>query len=320
MIRSTYKFVFILVLSAVPATASAVMTKWPLQPADKVKISVGRAQVGISRSNDAQLSVQTTGPCRELQAESAAGHLTLREPDLLKPRSESDLCVLQITLPAAQSLDVHVIDGSLVVQKLTSELVLHVQKGKLTLRNSSGSAQAHVQKGDLVIQDYSGRVKIDTLQAPASIRNLQGDLELQALAGDHTIEKSKGNFRVNQAQGSLKVTSSSGALSFETVRANLNADLFNGRIEGQTQEGTVTLKLVSDADVNIKSQAGKINLQAQAGTNVNLMIQEGDLFLPPSMSVVREGSAKSIRGRTRGEGAAKGSVFVRSQEGTITLR
>lgn len=319
MVRIADSLVSGMVLLLVPTFGFAAVTKWPLQPQDRVKISVGKAQVGVARGTDNQLTVQSTGACRELQAEAAAGHLTLRESDLMKPRSESEMCTLQISLPSAQPLSVHILEGSLLVQKVSSDLILHIQKGRLVLREASGSAQVHVQKGDLLVQDYSGRVKADVLQAPVQIRNLQGDLELQALAGDHTIDKSKGHLHINQAQGTMKVTGSSGALNFESVRAGLNADLFGGRIEGQTQEGSIALKLTSDADVNIKSQAGKINVQAQGGTSVNLSTQEGELFLPAYMSMVREGTAKSIRTRIRGEGA-KGSVFVRTQEGSITLR
>lgn len=312
-------FVLAGVLLGASVSSFAAVTKWPLQPQDRVKISVGKAQVNVSRGTDSQLTVQSTGACRELQAEAAAGHLTLRESDLMKPRSESDACTLQVSLPAAQALSVHVLEGSLLVQKVTSDLILHVQKGRLILRDASGAAQMHVQKGEVLVQDYAGRVKADVLQAAVQIRNLQGDLELQALAGDHVIDKSKGHLHINQAQGNLKVTGSSGALNFESVRAALTADLFAGRIEGQTQEGTIALKLTADADANLKSQTGKINVQAQGGTSVNLLTQEGELFLPAYMSMVREGTTKSIRTRVRGEGA-KGSVFVRTQEGSITLR
>ncbi len=296
------------------------LTRWSVAPGDRVQLSVGRANVQVQRANEnTHVNLQTSGGCREIQSETAAGRLDLREAERFKLRSDSDVCTIQLLVPAAQSVSVHVLEGALSAQKLSGDVLLHLQKGNLILRDGSGGAQVHVQKGNVLIQDYNGRVRMDVLQAPVQLKNLQGDLDMQALAGEHVIEKSKGNFKVTQAQGSVKIVGGSGVLQFESNRAALTTDLFSGRIEGQSQEGAVNLKLAAESDVNLKTQAGRVTVQAPAGASLNLATQEGDLIVPSYMSVARTGAAKSVRGRLRGEGG-KASVMVRSQEGSIFIK
>ena len=58
---------------------------------------------------------------------------------------------------------------------------------------------------------------------------------------------------------------------------------------------------------------------AGSGASVNLVTQEGELLGPSFLQVTHEGSTKTIRGRLRGE-AGKGSLIVRSQDGSIILK
>lgn len=292
--------------------------KFPLKPQDRVQISLAKAQVTVSATREEAVTLIPGANCRELQSETRENELVLREADLMKPRSDA-ACILQILVPA-HALSLHVLEGSIAAQKLNNELLLHVQKGKVFLRDSAGSAIIHVQRGEVGVTDFQGRLRLDLLQAPATIKGLVGDLELEALGGDHLVEKPKGNLRITQSQGTLKISGGSGSLQLETQRSTLITQGFSGRIEGQTQEGVLSLTLAADPDVNLKTQSGRITLQAppNSGASVNIVSAEGELAGPSAIPVSKEGSGKALRGRLRGEG--KGSLIVRAQEGSVTVK
>jgi hypothetical protein len=302
------------------SSASAAVQKWPVKPQDRVKISLSKAQVTLLSTKESAVTFSSGAGCREVQTEAREGEFIIRETDLLKTQSEASACQVQIQVPSTP-LQLHVLEGSILAQKPTSDLLLHVQKGRVALREGAGTATVHVQKGEVQVTDYQGRLRLDLQQAGAVVKGLQGELDLQSLGGDHLIEKAKGNLRVVQAQGSLKVTGGQGSLQLETVRSTLTTQAFAGRIEGQTQEGTLNLSLTAEPDVNLKSQAGRITLAVLpgSGAHVNLVTQEGDLFGPSFLPIAKEGTVKMIRGRLRGE-ASKGSLIVRSQEGSIVLK
>ena len=96
---------------------------------------------------------------------------------------------------------------------------------------------------------------------------------------------------------------------------------FQGRLEGQNQEGTVTIQMAMDSEVDVKAKAGKVNITppAASGASVNLFTVDGEIFVPKELKVNRLSSEKSVRGRLRGE-AQRGSIVVRSQEATILVK
>ncbi len=221
------------------------------------------------------------------------------------------------SLPA----EIHLREGQVTLQKWQKEVYAHVQKGKIIAKENSNSLVLHMQKGEIAVTDHQGKLLIDSLQASAMIKELKGDLEAQSFMGDLTLEKFSGSGAINANQGSVKVVGGSGSLQFELQKANLQSTQFDGRVEGQSQEGSVAIQAGKDPDVNIKSQTGKVSVSttANSGALLNLSSAEGDVIVPAYLKVSRDGSVRSLRGRLKGE-SQKGSIFVRSQEGVITVR
>lgn len=298
----------------------AAVSKFAATPTDKLQISLAKAQVTVSKGQDgANIVLQTAGNCREFLTENQSGIIKIYESDLLKPRSENSSCQLQIFVPLLQGIQIHLFEGSLTVQKLGFETLLHLQKGKVNLKETTGNSLVYVQKGEVLIQDCQGQFKVDIAQAQLNVRNLQGDLDAHILSGDLFIEKSKGQLRLNQSQGSGKILNSAGSLQFETNKAVYTVESFGGRIDGQSQEGALQLKLVADFDAHIKTTTARSSVQVPKGMLINALTQEGELIAPTGMSTAKEGSSKSLRGRVPGD-AARGSVTLRSQEGGIFLK
>lgn len=222
---------------------------------------------------------------------------------------------------ASVPVEIHLRDGSVTLQKWTKETNINLVQGKVVSVNGSGTLQAHVQKGEISVSDHNGKVVTDTYNAAVNLRNLSGDIESQSFAGNLVLDKVKGFASVNSQQANVKVTQSSGTLQFENGKGPIAIQTFQGRIEGQTGEGAVTLSFLAESELNLKAKSGRIQIQspANSGASVNLTTVDGDISVPKELRVNRMGAEKNVRGRLRGE-AQKGSIFVRSQEGSISLR
>jgi hypothetical protein len=222
---------------------------------------------------------------------------------------------------ATVATEIHLLEGSVLVQRWNKEVYAHVQRGKVVAQNNSTSLVVHVQKGEVSISNHQGKVIVDNVQATSLIKDLNGDLELQSFLGDATIEKVTGSLLLNSAQGNLKVVGGSGSLQFDIVKGSLITQGFEGRVEGHSQEGTVSILGSKDPDVNIRTQSGRVtvNTASNSGALLNLASTEGEIYVPSYLHVGREGTSRSLRARLKGE-VQKGTILVRSQDGNIMVK
>ncbi len=217
--------------------------------------------------------------------------------------------------------EIHLREGQVTVQKWQKEFYVHVQKGKILSRENANLLVVHMQKGEVTVTDHQGKLIIDNFQANTSLKEIKGDVELQSFMGDLTMEKLNGSISVNANHGSIKVLRGTGSLQFELQKATLTSTQFEGRVEGQSQEGSINIQAGKEPDIIVKSQAGKINISTMlnSGALLNLSSSEGDVIVPSYLKVSRDGSVRSLRGRLKGE-LQKGSIFVRSSEGNIVVK
>jgi len=218
-------------------------------------------------------------------------------------------------------VEIQLREGQVNAQKWSKELKISLVKGKVTSQGGSASLSIQLQNGDVSVQDQNSKVVADVYKGHLSVRNLQGDLEGSVFSGSLNIEKSKGVMLVSTTQSSAKILQSSGTLQFENVKGTLVTQQFGGRVDGQTLEGSVNLGILPDTDVHVKSTTGKVTVATVAGSgaSVNLLTTEGEITVPSDLSVNRSATEKTVRGRLRG-GEQKGSIVVRSQEGSIVIK
>lgn len=228
--------------------------------------------------------------------------------------------VIEIQGPSVP-LEIHLMDGQVTLNKWMKETLVHLQRGKVSSKDGLARLVAHVQKGDVTVAGHQGRVEVDVYQGNALIRDLGGELDLQNFSGDSTVEKSKGFLSFVTGGGTTKVSSSSGTLQFEAVKGTWISQGFQGRVEGVNKEANVSIQMSSESDVSIKSQAGRVTVKAAPGVGalLNLSAVEGEISVPSYLKVARDASGKSLRGRLRGD-QPKGSITVRSQEGSIAIQ
>lgn len=212
-------------------------------------------------------------------------------------------------------------NGSVVAQKWNKDLKINLTQGRASSLNGNGVLQVYVQKGDVNIRDHNGKVKIDAYNGSVSLKNIEGNVEASIFGGQIQGEKIQGLISLITQQAATKVNQSSGILQFENGKGALKILSHSGRIEGKNQEGSVAVVSPVEAEIDIRSKSGKINIQLQpnSGAALNLLTAEGEIVVPSELKVTKLSSEKSVRGRLRGD-AQKGTIFVRSQDGIISVK
>ncbi|MGZ3804002.1 MAG: DUF4097 family beta strand repeat-containing protein [Pseudobdellovibrionaceae bacterium] len=236
---------------------------------------------------------------------------------LAKPSKKK---VLELT-GASVPVEIQLREGQVFSQKWSKELKVSLIKGRVSSLGGSASLSVQLQNGEVHVQDQTSKLMADLYKGKLTVHNLQGDLDASVFSGAMNIEKSKGVLSINTAQSLAKVLQSSGTLQFENGRGNVVAQQFLGRVDGQTGEGAVSLGILPDTDVHVKSTSGRVSVQTAAGSGayLNLLSAEGEITVPNELKVNRSATEKSVRGRLRG-GEQKGSIVIRSQEGNIVVK
>lgn len=211
--------------------------------------------------------------------------------------------------------------GSVVAQKWNTDFKVSVTQGRVSSLSGAGFLQVYVQKGDVNIQDHSGKIEVDSYNSTLALKNIQGDIDADLFSGQAQIEKIRGFLSLTTQQANSKVNQGSGTIQFENGKGSLNVQVFQGRVEGKNQEGSVNIMMPLESETDIKTRSGKVSVQLPQGSGalLNLATTEGEIVAPVELKVNKSGSEKSLRGRLRGD-AQKGSVFVRSQDGIISVK
>jgi DUF4097 and DUF4098 domain-containing protein YvlB len=324
-----YLTIVVILVFGAGAIAQAATYDIPLKGLEtgaKILVNVNDAQINVVHSaNSKSLQISLFEAANEdymVQSNSGLIEVRSRSSDReqfgMKPTVKKR--IIEIRGPS-MALEIHAFEGSIQLSGWDKEAVLHLQKGKIAAKNGKGSLALHSQTGEISVLDHQGRVEIDTYKSNITLKNLTGDADLENFSGETIIEKASGGLNLRQGQGSAKVIAGNGALQFDLVRGSLSAQKFQGRIEGVTLDGPVSVTMAADNDVNVRAQTAKVTVQspANSGAALNLSTMEGDLNLPQSLKASRDGAKKTYRGRLKGADQ-KGSITVRSQEGLILIR
>jgi DUF4097 and DUF4098 domain-containing protein YvlB len=320
------KAVILLFVTIGVQAVQAAALEVPLRGTEKISISVPEAVISLQANPQAKtLRVNLGDAAAEEYSITSDGTTLLilpKEPvtkenfGQFQPKKR----IIEIQGPALP-VEIHAFEGQVQLTKWSREALVHVQKGRIVSREGTGSLLLHSQNGEIQVLDHQGRLDVDAYKSSVVVKELTGDADIENFSGETTIDKAKGFLSLNQGQGSTKVTGSSGTVQFELAKGVLNIQNFQGRVEGQTQEGPVTVNMAAETEVSLKSQSGRVTVQAppNSGASLNLTTQEGDIVVPNYLKVNRDGSQKTLRARLKGENQ-KGSVLVRSQEGSIIIR
>lgn len=227
---------------------------------------------------------------------------------------------IEIVGPAVP-VEVQLRGGSVIMQKWGKAAKVSMTSGRFSAIGGAGEYNIHVQKGDISIQDHQGRVVTDMYAGSTTLLNIQGDAQATVFTGNLNIEKMRGNLNLFTQQANSKINASTGSLQFDNGKGALAVTSFEGRLEGQNLDGSINVHMALDSELDVRSKAGRVAVQtpANSGMSLNLLTNEGEIVVPAPLRVTRLSAERSVRGKMRGD-AQRGSVFVRSQEGTISVK
>ncbi|HRO67626.1 MAG TPA: DUF4097 family beta strand repeat-containing protein, partial [Pseudobdellovibrionaceae bacterium] len=223
---------------------------------------------------------------------------------------------------ASAPVEIHLRDGVVNLNKGSHEATVTLRNGKVTALGRSGSLKAQVMKGEVFVSDGSGRVDIDVYQGQLTLRNLSPvEGEAYLFGGQLLVDTVKGTLAVTTSESTAKVQKFNGTLVVENGKGAWTGTALQGRVEGSSAEGSISLQLIGETDVSFKAQSGRVSVQLPkaSGASLNLQTREGEISVPSEVRVNRGHLEKSVRGRLRGE-AGRFNVMVRSQEGGIVVR
>jgi hypothetical protein len=314
----------LLVFSAGPLLAAT--TELPVKGTERILISVPEAVINLQATPGAKtLKINLTDSAQDdFLILTQDNTIQIKPKEALQKENFGKLApkkrIIEIS-GRALPVEIHAFDGQVQLTRWSREALVHLQKGRVVSKEGAGHLKAHSQTGDITVLDHQGQVTLDTYKSNITVRNHSGDMDIENFTGETTIDKAKGFLSFNQGLGTTKIMGSSGSLQFEVNKGNFNVHSFLGRVEGQTIEGPVTVQMANDSEVNLKSKSGKVTVVSSptSGALLNLTNQDGEIFAPNYLRVSRDGGMKTLRGRLKGD-ATKGSIVIRSQEGSINIR
>lgn len=321
-------YAFILSLSFLFSHA-ALALDLPIAQVRKIVISGNAANVEFVGDAKAKaLQIQFSAEAQNVfEVSQSDGVIEIRATDLKDKetfgKTSAGARTISVRGPA-RPVELHLMQGKVTANAWQDALSAVVQKGDFISRSGDGALSVSVQKGLIDVQKHRGKVTVDTYAASTVLKTIDGDLRVENFSGEATIDTVNGNLLVKVGSGTAKVINSVGTLDFETVKGTLTSQAFKGRVEGEVDEGNVTIVLGTAADIHVKSQTGRVSVTGaeKVGAYVNATAQGGDIFGPSYLKVAREGNLKLLKGRFRGgaAGASGGAIVVKSQEGSIFLK
>ena len=163
---------------------------------------------------------------------------------------------LDITAPPGTELELRLAAGDVRVEDIIGEIVVHTGTGDLDIRGGGGPVNLRTGTGDIYVEDVDGELVASTGTGRVDVEGCDGRVDLHSGTGDI---------------------------------------VYQGRPEGNSLFGSgvgdITLKLPSDADVEIElaSGLGDVNVRDFEGVEESRHVATG---------VIGDGSRGSVRART----------------------
>jgi hypothetical protein len=229
--------------------------------------------------------------------------------------------ILELQIPPQAILEVHLLEGNITVAKANNSLFLHLEKGKISSKETQGALSIHQKRGETLVSDHKGTLIVDSFNTQLNIRQVEAEIKIDNFNGETVLEKTKGRMRLSQNRGSVKSSLHSGGLILDLQRATYLGQQVSGRIEGQSEEGSVAITLGAESEVNFATKSARVVLTFPANSvaQLNLNSVDGDLVLPPTLKINRDTEGKSFKGKWRGENPQH-FVNLKTNDGALIIK
>lgn len=201
-----------------------------------------------------------------------------------------------------------------------SQVQVSALKGQISGVNTGEGIRYYLQRGEIQSLQHKGQLEIESFGGKISIKEGQGNVKVQLFSGDLTIEKNQGRVQIESQSSVARIKEQQGVISLQWGKGLFTLQEFSGRLEGTSNDGQLQIQVKPDSIVDLQAGRGKVNvtLPSGSGASLNLKTVSGELAVPGSLKSSREGKFRIARGKL--PGTLKGSVNVRAEEASITVK
>jgi hypothetical protein len=294
----------------------------PLEPGSSFAASTGDGSITLegAQTSECRLDATIVTHARtEEQAEELADQIDVRlEPDGKGLRVKIDRppvirnawfsVSLRGRLPAETSLAISTSDGAIDISKIT---------GTVEASTSDGGIEARDIDGDTKLRTSDGRITCERLKA--------GTLDCHT--SDGAIQFS------DVTATSLTADASDGSITLENVRANTAAvrtidgsirwqGAVSARMDCHSSDGSIHIEYTPEGpkapDISITASDGGITLVTPPDVSAQIDAATNDGSIHTELPITIQGKVgKSLRGQI---GSGEGRIYLRTSEGSITIR
>jgi len=197
-------------------------------------------------------------------------------------------------------------DGDVEIADWKGSIRVNLEDGDVSLSDIDASrTEVILEDGDLEIDGIRGEIEVECEDGDVEIFDCQTDRgRIRSEDGDIVIDRCQGNFEISVADGDARLR--------ELTAQNL---------EIRSGDGTVNLSLLpsADLDLNVHVADGDVvlDLDRDVSAEFELETRDGRIKLSAAdvSNLVQE--RRHVAGRL---GAGEGTIYVRTVDGSVTLR
>ena len=214
----------------------------------------------------------------------------------------------KFTIKAPSYVELHVEgeDGDVRIDDWNSSIVLKLEDGDVEMSNIDAP------RTEVILED--GDLEIDGIRGDIDINAEDGDVEIFDCETEHgRIRGEDGDITIDRCQGSFEIAVSDGDAYLTEVTAR-DMDIRSG-------DGTVKMSLLpsNDLDVKVRASDGDVVMDLGEGVSAVFELETGDGEIRLKAADVN--NLQQGRRRTTGQiGGGSGSIYIRTDDGSVTLR
>jgi hypothetical protein len=294
----------------------------PLEPGSSFSASTGDGSIRVEGQETTECRVRATIVAHAGTAEQAAEladqvdvrleptdnglKVAIAGPHIIRNAGYS--VSIAAELPRQTSLTLVTSDGGIDITSIT---------GSVDARTSDGSIKAQLIDGDTKLRTSDGGITCTQMDAPTlDLHTSDGSIRLsQATLGTGTARTSDGGITLTDVRGDrLELRADDGSIRCHGITTpNVDCHTSDGAIEIEfTPEAPKTLS------VNATTSDGSIMLIAPPGLSAAVEAYTSDGSIQTALPITIRGKVgKSLQGTI---GAGEGKVYLKTSDGSITIR
>lgn len=171
--------------------------------------------------------------------------------------------VIRVGIPENLSLNIEVVDGTVDIKDIKSEVNLNGKSIELFAENMEGVFTVYNKNGNLDFRDFNGVLKVSNLIGNVTLTSGEGKILSKVLSGNVSISEYVGKIDVESKVGNIRMK-----------------DLKSCDVNIKVQGGDIELKdLDSCNEVSIENSAGDILIGDSEAKRFKVQNQSGDIVL-----------------------------------------